>query len=93
MTPKLCKDCKWCSFSDILENDAKYANCLCPKSKDVQRSIELRKVLGSEKEIEIDHHDGISCYFQRNRNWIESLIMGPYCTKSGKWFEPKEEIK
>ena len=85
---RTCKDCKWCSFSDVLKNDVEYANCLCPKSKYVQRSIDLRKVLGSEKEV--NHHDGILCYFQRNRNWIESLIMGPYCTKSGKWFEERK---
>ena len=85
---KTCKDCKWCSLFDLVK-DIEYANCLCPKSKDVQRSVEVRKVIGSKEEV--DHHDGISCYFHRNRNWIESLFIGPFCTKSGKWFEEKTE--
>ena len=85
---KQCKDCKWSSLFDLVE-DIEYANCLCPKSKDVQRAMAERRVLGSKKET--DHHDGISCSFHRNRNWIESLFAGPFCTKSGKWFEEKTE--
>ena len=70
---KACVDCKWCQGEILFMK-----TCVCPKSG---RTVSVDLVTGEKKVF------SAICAVERNAIWIES-VLGGYCGKSGRWFEP-----
>jgi len=70
---KLCKDCKWCEKGPLSGDDIR--ECLSPKVKKKRWWVEYRPMFcGTHRD------NGIG--------WLFS-ILGGYCGKRGRFFEPK----